>query len=66
VRSRPSAENTNVALRLVVRASGADSMVTAGGMPSMFQMYVAGVGSTSPAASTARTANSCEPNSRSV
>ena len=64
--SRPLAEKANVALVLSVRASGAESMVTGGARPWTSQLYSAGVGSTLPAASLARTAKSCSPKIRSL
>jgi hypothetical protein len=66
MRSRPSAEKTNLALRLSVVRSGPDSIRTGGGTPPISQLHSAGVGSMLPAASTARTRNSCSPNARSV
>jgi hypothetical protein len=62
--SRPGAEKVNVALVLSVVNGGADWISTAGAVPSTFQLYSAGVGSTLPAASFARTAKSCPPNAR--
>ena len=62
----PSAAKTNSALVLSVVTSGPDVMVVVGAMPSALQLHSAGVGSTLPAASLARTAKSCSPQSRFV
>ena len=61
VSSRPLALNSKVALRLSVRAAGRASISTAGARIWTSHVYTAGVGSTLPAASRARTAKSCEP-----
>src|SRR5688500_11884894 len=65
-RSRPLAANTNVAVLLSVVTSGPDEIMGGGAMPEMLQLHSAGVGSTLPAASLARTAKSCSPNTRPV
>src|SRR5918996_1762554 len=77
----PSSEHTNVtpsslavkrnlALVLAVGLSGAKSIVVTGGVVSrggvMFQLWPAGVGSTCPSASVARTATLCQPTARPV
>jgi hypothetical protein len=61
VRLRPSAEKTNVALVLSVLASGLDVISTGGAGVFTFQSYSAGVGSTWPSPSVARTAKECSP-----
>src|SRR5687767_3094846 len=60
-RLRPSAPNTNVAVRFSVVTSGPEVMATAGAGPTTSQLHSAGVASTLPAASFARTAKSCSP-----
>jgi hypothetical protein len=60
---RPAVK-TKLAVALSVAASGPDSIVTGGGMVPISQLQSAGVGSTSPSASLARTAKSCSPKTR--
>src|SRR5688500_15298927 len=59
--SRPSAANSKLATLLSVVAFGPEVIVTGGARPSTFQLHSAGVGSTLPSASFARTAKSCSP-----
>jgi hypothetical protein len=57
--------NSNVALVLVVSAGGPDSIVVTGAVRwPIAHSYSAGVGSTVPAASLARTSSRCSPSSR--
>ena len=60
-RLRPSAEDSNVALVLSVLRAGFDVISTGGAAALTFQSSSAGVGSTWPSASTARTAKECSP-----
>jgi hypothetical protein len=55
---------TNVAVPLSVLSSGPDSMTTGGGTVPISHSWSAGVGSTWPSASLARTANSWSPKTR--
>jgi hypothetical protein len=58
------AENEKLAAVAVVGLEGAVLMVVLGGVVSMAQECVAGVGSTLPAESIALTPNVCEPSAR--
>ena len=61
------AENSKIALVASVELSGPESTVVSGGVSStIVQAWLAGVGSTLPASSTARTSNVCSPGARVV
>ena len=57
-------EKSNVAVVEFVATGGALTMVVSGGVASTVHVRDAGVGSTLPAASTARTNSVCEPSAR--
>ncbi|MFP2964290.1 hypothetical protein ACLEPN_42955 [Myxococcus sp. 1LA] len=57
---------SNVAVVAFVTAAGPLTMVVSGAVASTVHVRVAGVGSTLPAASTARTARVCSPSSSPV
>ena len=59
-------EKSNVAVVEFVAAGGPLTIVVSGGVPSTVHVRDAGVGSTLPAASTARTSKVCEPSARPV
>jgi hypothetical protein len=64
------AEKRNLALVLAVGSAGAESIVVTGGVVSRgfvtFQLWPAGVWSTCPSGSVARTATLCQPTARPV
>src|ERR687895_500394 len=64
--SRPSAEKSNSAVLLSVVTSGPELIRTGGARPSTLHSHSAGVSSTLPSASTARTRNECSPKTRSL
>src|SRR5918992_5754150 len=64
--SRPFAPKTNWAVLLSVVTSGPELIRTGGARPSTLHSHSAGVRSTLPSASTARTRNECSPKTRSL